>query len=150
MKVTVIPIVIGELWTIPNGLVKGVEDMEVKEQVKEKEEKKKNTDLRTAKRMKTRSMALWDTLLVFKYRGNLAKILSSYQKFWIIAFYSSCCITRVAAKPFSLRVLHLTVRPRVLALTARLCILASTDRTCVLDCDWLCDSLTAGGKLLTD
>ena len=33
MKVTVIPIVIGALGTIPKGLVKGLEDIEIKEQV---------------------------------------------------------------------------------------------------------------------
>ena len=29
MKVTVIPIVIGELGTIPKGLIKGLEDLEI-------------------------------------------------------------------------------------------------------------------------
>ena len=32
MKVTVIPIVVGALGTIPNGLVKGLKDLEIKEQ----------------------------------------------------------------------------------------------------------------------
>ena len=33
MKVTVIPIVIGELGTMPKGLVMGLEDLEIIEQV---------------------------------------------------------------------------------------------------------------------
>ena len=33
MKVAVIPIVIGALWTIPKGFVKGLEDLEIRGQV---------------------------------------------------------------------------------------------------------------------
>ena len=33
MKVTVIPVVVGALGTIPEGLVKGVEDLEIRGQV---------------------------------------------------------------------------------------------------------------------
>ena len=33
MKVTVIPIIVGALGTIPKGLVKGLEDLEIRGQV---------------------------------------------------------------------------------------------------------------------
>ena len=32
MKATVIPVVIGELETVPKGLLKGLEDMEIRKQ----------------------------------------------------------------------------------------------------------------------
>ena len=81
MKVTIVPIVIGALSTIPKGLLKGLEDLEVGGRV----ETIQTTELLRTARILRRVLKTWRDLLSFKLQW---KTIANTDFF----FNTKCCM----------------------------------------------------------